>query len=131
MNYVIFGLILITVIWFMTYNIDFSSFLLDYVRVTKILHRMGLINIPYPLLVRTFFDYFHNLLQTGEDYLRDEVDKHQNNFRGRLSIGGVPIFPHINFQDKYLIYLVILITYFAFSQVAKYTTRGIDAESRH
>ena len=62
LNYVTFGLILVTVIWFLAYNVDFSSFLIDYVRVTKLLHRMGLINVKYPLLVETFYLYFHNLL---------------------------------------------------------------------
>jgi hypothetical protein len=46
----------------LAYNIDFSSFLIDYVRVAKLLHRIGFINVKFPFLIQTFFLHFHNLL---------------------------------------------------------------------
>lgn len=61
-NYVIFGTILIMVIVFLAYNIDFSIFLIDYVRVGKLLHRIGLVNVRFPFLIELFFKHFHNLL---------------------------------------------------------------------
>lgn len=75
--------------------------------------------------------HFHNLLQSGDDYLRDEVDIHQRSFRFKYSIQGVPIFPSVNFYDKFIIYLIILIAYLSFQQVSKYTTKGTDNFSRN
>ena len=51
MNYVIFGTILIMTIVFLAYNIDFSSFLIDYVRVAKLLHRIGFVQVKFPFLI--------------------------------------------------------------------------------
>lgn len=63
--------------------------------------------------------------------MRDDVDVHQKSFRFKYSTRGVPIYPTVNFYDKIVIYLVILVGYLSFQQVSKYTTKGKSRESRN
>ena len=125
----VFIIILFTVMIFLINGVDFSSIAIDYIRVAKIVHRTSFINIDYPILMNTFFRDYKNLLQLGSDRRRDEVDIHEKVFRGKFSLFGVPVFPLINFGDKYLVYLITLISYFSYSQIAKYLIQDKDWKS--
>lgn len=125
-NVSIFIVVLIVTISCLFCGIDLSPLLVDYVRNTKLLHRISLINIKYPILVEKFLLNFDNLFQIGDEYRRDQIDKYEKSFRGKLSVYGVPIFPLINFADKYFAYLIVLIVYFSFDQIRRYLVKGTN-----
>ena len=103
---------------------DVTYLLMDFTRMAKVLHRLKFVNVDQTPLVEYFLSKVYNLYQSGLDRPRDEVDRFQHSYRGRLTEIGVPVFPLVNFSDKYLIYLLINMIYYSFSQVAKYIAIG-------
>jgi hypothetical protein len=43
---------------------------------------------------------------------------------------GVPVFPLVNFSDKFILYLLVNMIYYSFSQVAKYLAVGDTYKAR-
>ena len=115
------GIIVVIMLW---KQFDVSYLLMDFTRMAKIMHRLKFINIDQTPLVEFFLSKVYNLFQSGLDRKRDEVDKFQHSYRGRLTEVGVPVFPLVNFADKFLLYLIINMAYFSYSRVARYTAVG-------
>ena len=100
------GSMVIAVFIMILYSYDLSYVLVDFTRMCKVLHRIKFINVNQTPLVEYFLSKIYNIYQSSLDYPRDEVDRYQVAFRGKLTKIGVPVFPLVNFSDKYLLYLV-------------------------
>jgi hypothetical protein len=105
---------------------DVTHILLEFTRMAKTIHRLKFINVDQTPLVHYFLGKVYNIYQSGLDRQRDEVDRYQIGYRGRLTEIGVPVFPLVNFADKYMIYLIVNMVYYSFKQVSKYIAVGKD-----
>lgn len=108
------------------FGYDVTHILLDFTRMAKTIHRIKFVNVNQTPLVEFFLASVYNIYQTSLDKPRDEVDKYQKAYRGRLTEIGVPVFPLVNFADKFLIYLIVNLVFMSFNMVAKYISVGRD-----